>query len=108
MAEIRACQREDEVCRQVMAYCLEGWPTFPSLPGTLKPYWQVQNELTIQQGLLLKGVKPVIPSCMTLEMLDKLHEGHQGVVPVASQVIGLVARAEYAARRACDELHSVC
>jgi len=33
LAEIRACQREDDVCRQVMIYCLEGWPTFPSLPS---------------------------------------------------------------------------
>ena len=79
LAEIRACQREGEVCRQVMTYCLEGWPTFPSLPGTLTPYWQVQNELTIQQGLLLKGVRLVIPTCMRLKMLDKLHEDHQGV-----------------------------
>ena len=30
------------------------WPTFPSLSGTLKPYWQVQNELTIQQGLFVE------------------------------------------------------
>ena len=76
LAAIRACQQEDEVCRQVMTYCLEGWPTFPSLSGTLKPYWQIQNELTIQQELLLKGVILVISSCTRLEMLDKLHEGH--------------------------------
>ena len=41
-------------------------------------------------------------------MLDKLHEGHQGVVKFCTgQVTSLVARAEQTARRACDELHSV-
>ena len=55
MAEIRARQLEDDVCRQVMCYCAEGWPIHPSLPSVLRSYWQVQNELTIQNGLLLKG-----------------------------------------------------
>ena len=41
---------------------------------------QVQGELTIQQGLLMKGVRLVVPVDMRLAMLDKLHEGHQGVV----------------------------
>ena len=40
----------------------------------------MQNELTIQNGLLLKGVRLVIPTCIRLAMLDKLHEVHQGVV----------------------------
>ena len=51
LAEIRARQLEDDVCRQVMRYCAEGWPSHPSLPSVLRPYWQVQNELTIQNGL---------------------------------------------------------
>ena len=85
LAEIRARQLEDDVCRQVMRYCAEGWPSHPSLPSVLRPYWQVQNELTIQNGLLLKGVRLVIPTCMRLAMLDKLHEGHQGVVRCRSR-----------------------
>ena len=48
LAEIRARQLEDDVCRQVMRYCAEGWPSHPSLPSVLRP-------LTIQNGLLLKG-----------------------------------------------------
>ena len=85
LAEIRARQLEDDVCRQVMRYCAEGWPSHPSLPSVLRPYWQVQNELKIQNGLLLKGVRLVIPTCMRLAMLDKLHEGHQGVVRCRSR-----------------------
>ena len=69
LAEISANQQEDELFRQVMTYCLEGWPTFVSLPGTPKLYWQVQNE----HGHLLKGMRLVMPSCMRMEMLDKLH-----------------------------------
>ena len=50
LSEIRESRRQDEVCRQVMLYCAEGWPTLPSLPSVQRPYWQVQGELTIQQG----------------------------------------------------------
>ena len=85
LAEIRARQLEDDVCRQVMRYCAEGRPSHLSLPSVLRPYWQVQNELTIQNGLLLKGVRLVIPTCMRLAMLDKLHEGHHGVVRCRSR-----------------------
>ena len=70
LAEIRARQLEADVCRQVMRYCADGWPSYPSLPSVLRPYWQVQNELTIQNGLV---------------MLDNLHEGHQGVVRCRSR-----------------------
>ena len=56
-----------------------------SLPFVLRPYWQVQNGLTIQNGLLLKGVRLVIPTYMRLAMLDKLHEGHHGVVRCRSR-----------------------
>ena len=55
LAENRARQLEDDVCRQVMRNCAEGWPSHPSLPLLLRPYWQVQNDLTIQNGLLLRG-----------------------------------------------------
>ena len=76
---------EDYVCRQVMRYCVEGWPSHPSLPSVSRPYCQVQNDSTIQNGLLLNGVRLVIPTCMRLAMLDKLHEGHQGVARCRSR-----------------------
>ena len=85
LTEIRARHLEDDVCRLVIRYCAEGWPSHPSLPSVLRPYWQVQNDLTIQNGLLLKGVRLVIPTFTRLAMQDKLHEGHQGVVRCRSQ-----------------------
>ena len=33
----------------------------------------------MQQGLLMKGNRLVIPVSMRLDVLDKLHEGHQGI-----------------------------
>ena len=46
----------------------------------LRNYWTEQATLTVQDGLLLKGSRLVIPSVMRNEVLAKIHEGHQGVV----------------------------
>lgn len=80
LQEIKEQQQRDEICSQVLRYCAEGWPSHCSLPSILRPYWQCQQELTVHNGILLKGVRLVIPVSMRLEMIDRLHEGHQGVV----------------------------
>lgn len=49
------------------------------LPRPLKPYWPERNELTIQQGLLMKGNRLVIPVSMRLHVLQRIHEPHQGI-----------------------------
>ena len=47
--------------------------------GAIKPYYQFSGELTVQQGLLLKGTRLVIQTTMRLDIVDKLHEGHLGI-----------------------------
>ena len=85
LAEIRARQLEYDVCGQVMRYCAECWPSHPSLPSVFRAYWQVQNDLTILNGLHLKGARLVSPTCVRLAMLDKLHEDHKGFVKSRSR-----------------------
>ena len=45
----------------------------------MKPYWSSRGELSVVQNILLKVCRIVIPSSMRLEILDKVHEGHQGI-----------------------------
>ena len=61
--------------------CQSGWPHIGELPPILRPYYQVSAELTMEDayGLLMRGRRIVIPSSMRVEMLGKLHEGHQGI-----------------------------
>lgn len=79
LEELRSQQQQDEVTRQLMTYCTEGWPDRFHLPGPLKPYWPEKDDLNIQQGLLMKGNRIVIPVSMRLDVLDKIHEAHQGI-----------------------------
>lgn len=48
-------------------------------PG-IRPYYPFKTDLVLQDGLLVKGGRLVSPSTMRKEMLNLIHEGHQGIV----------------------------
>ena len=72
-------KQEDEVCQTLRQYCNEGWPDSTRVPDALKPYWQTKDDLSVVHGLLLKAEQIVIPTAISLEMYDRVQEGHQGV-----------------------------
>ena len=78
LQQIMEAQEEDPVCRQIKTYCYEGWPDKHLLKDAIKPYWHYKGELSVAQNMLLKGSRIVIPSSMRLEILNKIHVGHQG------------------------------
>ena len=79
LSEIRKAQDKDKVCQQVKRYCLDQWPDKEHLDQDLKPYYQVNDELTIVRGLLMKGTRIVIPTGLQRETLERIHDGHQGI-----------------------------
>ena len=79
LERIREQEEEDEVCQALKEYCGEGWPERPRVPDALQPYWQVKDELSVVHGLFLKADRIVIPTSVRLEILDRIHDGHQGV-----------------------------
>lgn len=59
---------------------LSGWPSHKSqVPPEAKPYAKCHDELTIQDGVLFKGCRIIIPAALRKEMIQKVHEGHLGV-----------------------------
>ena len=79
LQEIRLHQDEDEVCSKLKLFCSEGWPEKHHLNCSLQPYWQYRAEITVQQGILMKDDRVIIPSVLRLDVLDKIHTGHQGI-----------------------------
>ena len=77
LERIRRHQEEDEECRQAAEYCRSGWPSRQSLRGVMKHYHAVASEISVQDGLLMRGSRVVIPSALRLEMLDRIHTGHK-------------------------------
>ena len=46
---------------------------------SLRDFWNYRDELSILDGLILKGTRIIIPKSCQDELLMKLHEGHFGV-----------------------------
>lgn len=86
LEEISAQQKEDPVCRKPMDYCEERWPDTRKLPNSLSPYWSSRGEISMVRGILLKGSRHIIPSSMRLEIPERIHEGHQGIVKCRRRV----------------------
>ena len=59
---------------------MEGWPDKYKIPDSLKSYWNFRGELSVVGNLILKSTRILIPSSLRLEVLDKIHQGQQGIV----------------------------
>ena len=90
MEQLKKHQLEDEVCREVTKHVKAGWPLKENLKDIVQQYWQHQAELTIVNGLLMYGSRVVIPSALRQDILEKLHEGHQGITKYRRRAIDSV------------------
>ena len=58
----------------------KGWPKKrSSLTPNLQPYWNYRDELTIEDGILMKGQKIIIPTSLKQQYISKIHAGHTGI-----------------------------
>jgi len=59
---------------------MTGWPESQNdLAENLHPYWPYRDELTVLDGIVMKGNRMLIPKCERSQTLQRLHEGHQGL-----------------------------
>jgi len=79
LQQISRLQDGDGVCQQLKQYCLNGWPETWKIKGWVKRYRQVSFEIAIQDSLLMRNNRIIIPSLLRQEILDKIHIGHQGI-----------------------------
>jgi hypothetical protein len=64
-----------------------GWPqSKKDLPDHLKEYWNHKLELSETQGISLKDQRILIPLVLRRKILDKLHQGHQGIEKTKQRV----------------------
>ncbi|UYV80374.1 hypothetical protein LAZ67_19000010 [Cordylochernes scorpioides] len=75
LTKIFEAQQEDTTLKAVVNYLEQDWPDKKKISQTLLSYWHVKEELGVQNGLLMRSCRLVIPASMKLEILDKLHAG---------------------------------
>ena len=76
---------QEEICKGatlplLTKYIRDSWPKDQKkLPKELHSYWNYQDELSMEDGILLKSNRILIPYTTQMEMLDLIHEGHQEI-----------------------------
>ena len=55
----------------------QGWSkTIREVPSKIQPYWIFREELTIEDRLVLKGTRIIIPNKKREDILKLIYEGH--------------------------------
>ena len=68
---------KDETLLALKNQIIKGWPdNRNNCPMILREYWSFRDELSILDGIVLKGTRIVILKSCQDELLSKLHEGH--------------------------------
>jgi hypothetical protein len=71
---------KDSTLQDLIDIILKGWPEDKGqLKGTLTPYFHVRDELTTQDGLVLKGDRIIVPESLRGVMKKKIHTSHIGI-----------------------------
>ena len=80
LESIRSSTRQDPVLNQLVNVIINGWPdTIKDVPTHIRSYWSFRDELSVEDGIILKGNRVVIPSNLHVCILSQLHYGHQGI-----------------------------
>ena len=80
LQQLRVATQADDELAILKHTIMQGWPkNIKQVPPELQPYWTFREELTIEDGLILKGTRIVIPNKQGQAILKQLHEGHLGL-----------------------------
>lgn len=79
LKEMESAQRDDPMCRQIMEYCTQSWPSKSRIARELALYFKYRDSLTVQDKMLVKDNRLVIPKTLWKKVLCQLHAGHQEV-----------------------------
>lgn len=72
--------RRDPVLARIKNWVIQGWPMEQDWTQEYQPYYQRRNELTVEEGCLLWGVRTIIPPKFQDSLLEELHTCHPGIV----------------------------
>ena len=78
-SDVKRETRRDPTLSKVLDFTLNGWTDKPQ-DERLKPYYTRRNELSVENGCLMWGIRVIIPIKLRNKVLDELHEGHLGIV----------------------------
>ena len=75
--KLKDSMQRDPILATVYQLTQQGWPhQRRHVPRLARRYWDFRDELSTDDGMLLKGPRLIIPGELQEEYLSRLHEGH--------------------------------
>ncbi|XP_018497541.1 uncharacterized protein K02A2.6-like [Galendromus occidentalis] len=72
--------QDDRQLKILMQTCLDGWPgDKKQVPQIVREYWPYRDEMHVENGLVMRSNRIVIPAALRSEVLRQLHQPHTGV-----------------------------
>ena len=69
---------DDSSIRSLKRYIVHGWPNH--IPSAMLPFSKAREEYTIQDGIIYRGLRILVPSRLQPYVLRLLHQDHPGIV----------------------------
>ncbi|UYV74296.1 K02A2.6-like [Cordylochernes scorpioides] len=79
LAKIALNQKLEPTLQNVAFYSKNGWPAKCQLSPLEHSFYDVRDEIGEENGLLMRGLRVIIPSNMRKDVLNRIHAGHQGI-----------------------------
>ena len=80
LAAIKKATSEDTVLQAVAEVIKKGWPDDRSgIEPAILPYYHIRDELTVDDNILFKGQRWIVPLALRREMLKTIHNAHSGI-----------------------------
>lgn len=77
---IQAATMADNNLQIVRKYIQSGWPDYvDNIPVAVRQFFPFKNELSEHNGILTRGSRMLIPDVLRADILNRIHDGHQGL-----------------------------
>ena len=83
---IQKATTKDYTLTKVISYVVDRWPAKKKLSPGFTPYFNIKDELSVEDGYILRSERIVLPATMKKQVLVKAHEGHPGIVRMKRQL----------------------
>ena len=80
LAELKVATESDPELELLTIVIKQGWPeSLAAVPPTLRDYFNFREELSVQDGVVYKGERIVVPRGLRQCIIDKIHASHLGI-----------------------------
>ena len=80
LLEIKSATEHDEELQAVATMIKQGWPDSRAhVPHKVQEYFPFREELSIQDSIVFKGKRIIVPSRLRQHIMDKVHASHLGI-----------------------------